>query len=383
MKLEEQFLCIFIIISVLAKVLAVVCKLVRQPKVIGELFSGVLLGPTAINIVYLLNIEDNVQDSLRIFSQIGVVIIIFYAAFTIENTDKKRIITGIVVGVVGVIIPFISIMGMCVAFGLPYDKSIFIGLSMSATSIAVSVQTLKEIDKMDENSSLIIIATVDDIMVIICLSIFTAVTSSSISEIGLTVGRMIGFFMIFGVGAWILRNYISRVLNYIFRDKDDINIILVSIIFGYALIAEMGGKVSMITGAFLIGIIMKHTDLAIDDISNSLFVTIFFASIGIFLNLRNLTINVAVFAVALLIVCILSKVISGFLGGILCKNNWRQSLRLGFGMVGRAEVGLILATQGIQSEIIDDEHYTVLILVVIISTILTPALLRMSYKLSS
>ncbi len=273
-------------------------------------------------------------------------------------------------------------MGICIAFDLSYNESIYIALTMSATSIAVSVQTLKELEKIDENCELIIIATIDDITIIMCLSVFTAITSSNISDIWITIGRMIGFFVILGVGVWFLRNKITKMLKWIFKDSDDINIILISIIFGYSLIAEIGGKVSMITGAFLIGIIMKNTDLIIDDMSNSFFITAFFATIGIFLNLRNLTLDVAVFTIVLLITCIISKIISGLVGGLICKNNWKKSLRLGIGMIGRGEVGLILATQGIQTEIITEKYYSVIVLIVIISTILTPLFLRLSYNLN-
>jgi Kef-type K+ transport system membrane component KefB len=381
MKLEEQFLSIFIIILVFSKILAVLSKFIKQPKVVGELISGVILGPTVINIMYFLNIEDNVQDCIRIFSQIGVIIIIFYAAFTMEKNDNNIIKAGIIIGFIGVVIPFGLIMGICIAFDLSYNESIYIALTMSATSIAVSVQTLKELEKIDENCELIIIATIDDITIIMCLSVFTAITSSNISDIWITIGRMIGFFVILGVGVWFLRNKITKMLKWIFKDSDDINIILISIIFGYSLIAEIGGKVSMITGAFLIGIIMKNTDLIIDDMSNSFFITAFFATIGIFLNLRNLTLDVAVFTIVLLITCIISKIISGLVGGLICKNNWKKSLRLGIGMIGRGEVGLILATQGIQTEIITEKYYSVIVLIVIISTILTPLFLRLSYTI--
>jgi Kef-type K+ transport system membrane component KefB len=381
MKLEEQFLSIFIIILVFSKILAGLSKLIKQPKVVGELIAGVILGPTVMNIMYLLNIEDNVQDSIRIFSQIGVIIIIFYAAFTIEDSGKNVIRTGIIVGIIGVIIPFVSIMGICIAFNLSYNESIYIGLTMSATSIAISIQTLKELGEIDDNSELIIIATIDDITIIMCLSVFTAITSSKISDIGITIGRMIGFFIVFGGGVWFLKNKLSKILKWVFKDNEDINIILISIIFGYSLIAEIGGKVSMITGSFLFGIIMKHTDLIIDDMSNSFFITIFFATIGIFLNLRELTLDVAVFTIVLLVICIITKIISSFFGGLICKNNWKKSLRLGIGMIGRGEVGLILATQGIQAEIITEKYYSVLVLTIIISTILTPLFLRLSYTI--
>ncbi len=106
MKLEEQFLSIFIIILVFSKILAVLSKFIKQPKVVGELISGVILGPTVINIMYFLNIEDNVQDCIRIFSQIGVIIIIFYAAFTMEKNDNNIIKAGIIIGFIGVVIPF-------------------------------------------------------------------------------------------------------------------------------------------------------------------------------------------------------------------------------------------------------------------------------------
>ncbi|KAI9308030.1 Cation/H+ exchanger [Cunninghamella echinulata] len=288
---------------------------------------------------------------------------------------------GFIVGVLGVIIPFGSIFGITRAFSFSYTESIFIALSMSATSIAVSVQTLKELDRLKENSVLIIIATIDDIVIIMSLSIFTAITSSELSEIGITIGRMVTFFIVLGAVVWYLRSYFIRMIRWLFRDEEDINIIVFAIIIGYSLVAEVGGKVSMITGAFIIGMILRQTDLVIEDMSNSFFVTIFFATIGIFINLRELQTESAIFGVVLIVGCIITKIVSGFLGCMLFGNHWKKSLIIGIGMVGRGEVGLILAAQGLQSNIISSDIYTVLTLIVIITTIITPLMLRCFYHI--
>lgn len=392
MNIELQFFSTFIIIVILSKILGSLCRIIKQPKIVGELISGIILGPTAINLFYLINIENTVEDCIRIFSQIGVVLIIFYAAFEIEFEKMRDIIKlSIITGILGVIFPFCIILGTCIAFKVSLMESIFIALTLSATSVAVSVQTLKELKKTDtkESTALVIVATIDDITIIICLAIFTAITGSesNSSEIGITIGRMIAFFVICGLLVWYLKKYISNLLCWIFRDEEDFRIITLAIIFTYSLVAEIGGKVSMITGAFLIGIIMGREEIFkklnnyYKELSSGFFVTLFFASIGLFVNLRNLTLQVAIFTPIIFIMAIISKIIGGFIGGVICGMHWKESLKLGIGMVGRGEVGLILATQGLQSNIISEEYYTSIILIVIATTILTPIMLRYSYIL--
>ncbi|KAL1924073.1 uncharacterized protein VTP21DRAFT_7108 [Calcarisporiella thermophila] len=340
-----------------------------------------------------IQVESSVEICIRVFSQIGVILIIFYAALGMNFANVKGMIKVVIAaGILGVIIPFGVITGICVALGLSVKESIFIGLSLSATSVAVSVQTLKELNKteshqdsnLDEATTLVLVATVDDITIILCLSIFSAMTTSDVSQIGMVIGRMAAFFVLCGGGVWYCRKHIARLLNWAF-DEGDLQVVTMAIVFAYAVGAEIGGKISAITGAFIVGVIMGKEELNLNEyfktLSEGFFATLFFVSIGLFVDLRGVTSGVAIFIPTILVAAVATKIMGGFIGGMLGGMKWKPSLRLSLGMVGRGEVGLILAVQGLREGILSDEYYTAIILTVIATTLITPLLMRAAFKI--
>ncbi len=362
----------------------------RQPAVLGELLVGLLLGPSVLNLLewpFLHN--PHLEETTLQLAELGVICLMFLAGLEIDFSELLRVgRVATLSGSNGVLFPLI--LGALAAWLLGYalDQSIYIGTILTATSVSISAQTLIELGRLRtrEGMALLGAAVVDDILVILLLSVLTALATGQNGALGIflvvlkmfayLIGAMtIGYFLLPRLVPWIVRQPVSEGLA---------SLVLVTT-FLFAWSAEILGGLAAITGAFLAGLAFGRTPLRekiaqpLHVITYALLVPIFFVSIGLRTDARTLAGPALLLGLVLVLVAILSKVLGCGLGAYLGRFKVRESLRVGIGMVSRGEVGLIVATVEVQAGLIGPEVFAIMTFIVLITTLVTPPLLRWAF----
>ncbi len=362
----------------------------RQPAVLGELLAGLFLGPSVLNLVewpFLTN--PHLEETALQLAELGVICLMFLAGLEIDLSEMLRIgRVSTLAGTSGVLFPLT--LGALAAwlFGYALDQGIYIGTILTATSVSISAQTLMELGRLRtrEGMALLGAAVADDVLVILLLSVLTALAggNGSALQIFLVVLQMIaylvgattiGYFLLPRLAQWIVRQPVSEGLA---------SLVLVTT-FLFAWSAEMLGGLAAITGAFLAGLAFGRSPLReeiarpLHAIAYALLVPIFFVSIGLRTDVRMLAGPALILGGVLALVAILSKVLGCGLGAYLGRFKLRESLRVGVGMVSRGEVGLIVATVEVQAGLIGPEVFAIMTLIVLITTLVTPLLLRWAF----
>jgi Kef-type K+ transport system membrane component KefB len=366
----------------------------RQPAVLGELLVGLLLGPSLLNMFgwpLLVNADEPRLLSETIFqlAELGVVCLMFMAGMEIDAGGMRRAgRVATLVGVSGVIVPFVLGGLFALPFGYYGSSAIFIGLILTATSVSISAQTLLEIGKLRTREGLALLgaAVIDDVLVILLLSVFTALAQGTASPaavltvllkmlayLSLTVAA--GFFILPRLAEWVRGQSISEGLAAL--------VLVIALLFAWS--AEVVGGLAAITGAFIAGVGFGRSHLR-DEIERSMhtltyafLVPVFFLSIGLKTNVRTLGGPDILFTVVMGLAAIVSKVLGCGLGAKWGGFTNRESLRVGVGMISRGEVGLIVASVGVSAGLIKPELFAVVTFIVLITTLVTPVLLRLAF----
>jgi Kef-type K+ transport system membrane component KefB len=364
-----------------------------QPSVLGELVAGILLGPTFLNMLHVWPIfaaDEVLPESLTQMAEIGVILLMFLAGLELEIGELLR--SGKVAalaGSLGVIVPLLMGVGTALLFGSGINEAVFIGLALSATSVSISAQTLMELGvlRSEVGLSLLGAAVFDDILVILLLSTASIVLGTGGAETSLlfTVLRMVLYLAAaIAVGAFVIPPA-ARIVSELPISQGVVAFAVVVVLF-YAWSAEELGGVASITGAFLAGLFFARTPLAgqietgLSALAYGFFVPIFFVNIGLESDLRAISGDMWLFAIALTVVAIVSKVIGSGAGALLGGLQRRDSLRLGIGMISRGEVGLIVASVALVEGMITQDIFSIVVFMVIVATLITPPLLRASYS---
>tara|TARA_B100000686_G_C16794782_1_gene981476 strand:- start:2854 stop:4080 length:1227 start_codon:yes stop_codon:yes gene_type:complete len=387
-----QFILALTVIVTFTKVGGYLSVRLRQPAVVGELLAGIALGPTVLNMMqWSVFTDQHLGELITHLGEFGVILLMLLAGMHLHLDDlvDSSKVAGLS-GTLGVVTPLLMGWGICVLFGMPTHTSVFIGLILAATSVSISAQTLMELGilRSKVGVSMMGAAVIDDVLVLLGLSIFTALTSSQstggMGEILTILLQMIGFFTI-SIAAGIL--LLPRLTNWIdgLRINQGIYLYTLVVALVYSWTAEVIGGIAAITGAFLAGLFLSRTlqrDRIIEGVSTiaySLFVPVFFANIGLQANARNITGDLIWITSAIILVAIISKLVGCTLGARLGGMNLHESLQVGAGMISRGEVGLIVATLGLTHGIINQEVFSITVVTVIVVTLVTPIIL---YKLS-
>ena len=386
-KVKLQIFYELIIILISTKVLGLLLRKLKIPEVVGMLLAGLLIGPSVLGLV-----EEN--EVLNIFAELGVVMIMFAAG---TETDIKSIKSSgkasAVITAFGVIVPFG--LGYVVASlfngGFAVDRetmisNMFYGVMLTATSVTITVATLKELGQLQTRvgTSILSAAVLDDIIGIVILTVFIGLKNPDVSVLKIVI-RIILFFVV----SYIVGTLARKIYHWL-EDRNPgtrRNIIFAFVnclVFSFA--AEKFFGLADITGAFFAGIAFadlkesKHLEHRVDIASYLLFSPVFFASIGIGTQLTGFNMNLLWFGLSFVAVGLLSKFLGAGIGAKLCHFDNDESVRVGLGMMCRAEVILITAQRGVNLGFMNKSFMPFVILLVIVSSFITPILLKLSYR---
>jgi len=389
-----QLVLTLIIIITGAKAGGWLANRLRQPAVLGELLAGVLLGPSALNLLnwsVLINEHDPhlLTETVFELAELGVICLMFLAGLEIDPREMRRAgRVAALAGVSGVIVPLALGGLVALPFGYRGQAALFVGIILTATSVSISAQTLLELGKLRSREGLALLgaAVVDDVLVILLLSVFTAIAEggadpSAILTLSLkmlaylSVTTLLGFFVLPRLAEWVNGQPISEGLAAL--------VLVTALLFAWS--AEVVGGLAAITGAFIAGVGFGRSHLRdeirrhMHTITYAFLVPIFFVSIGLKTNARLLAGPDVLFALALVLIAVVSKIVGCGLGARMGGFNDSESLRVGVGMISRGEVGLIVATVGVDAGLIKTELFSVVTLIVLVTTLITPPLLRLTF----
>ncbi len=399
------------LILVLSKLLSIVAKRIGLPQVIGLLMTGVILGlltliplPESLESYRVFN--NDAMDGIKFVAEIGVILIMFSAGI---ETDLKQIkktgAAAAVITMLGVVVPLV--LGFLASLILPdaetpvktIFRNLFYGVILTATSVSVTIAALKELGKLNTKvgTAIVSAAILDDIIGVIILSIIVsldkAMTTGSGNvgfEIGMVVLKTVLFFA-FAIGLGILFRLIFKKLAEKYDHHRRIPIFAIAIAFFYSYAAEKWFGIADITGAFFAGLVLSglkdanYIERRTDITSYLLFTPVFFAKVGLttissFTAGGGITLNFFFFGMLFILAGILGKVLGCGVGAKVCKYNMKDSFRCGIGMMCRAEVCLICAQKGIDNGIISASIQPFILVLILLTSFITPVLLKISYK---
>jgi Kef-type K+ transport system membrane component KefB len=368
---------------------------IKLPIVLGELLAGMIIGPFALG-AFLLHPETGesilkIGPELRTLGEIGAIVILFMAG--LEMTPKEFLRGGkasFTVGTLGVVVPFFAGLLVFQAFGYDALQAMMIATALTATSIAISIQVLKEFNKIKSPEARLIIAAavVDDILAIAVLSVVTsfggaeALDNVDLLDVTFTILKVLGFFAAILIAAiFILPKVITP---RIWKSTGSVEGIATASFFGAAAIAGTLG-LSPIVGAFAVGMALSATK-AFEKIENFIsrigliFAPLFFAIIGAQVDFRTVNLDVLMLSAVVIAIAISTKLLGCGLPSILFLKSKTAGMRVGIGMISRGEVGLIVAGVGLSSGVLTGDVYTTIVLMVAVTTIITPIWLKMDYR---
>ncbi|MEE6131412.1 MULTISPECIES: cation:proton antiporter [Priestia] len=367
-----------VLILLATKVAGQISVKLGQPSVLGKIMVGIIIGPAVLGWIH----DDEI---IKTFSEIGVLLLMFLAGLEtnlkVLNENKKA---AILVAAGGIIAPILLGYAGAQYYNFSLAESIFIGLLLSATSVSISVQTLREIGwlKSKEGSTLLGAAVLDDVIVVILIAVALSVFAGSDTNLALLIAKKILFFVIVILASkWFVPKFIK--LFSTFKVTETVLSAGLIVAFSFAYFAEYLG-VAGIIGTFFAGVAISQTKFKeemehkVEPLANGFFVPFFFTSIGLSVSFSSMSSQIG-FIVLFSFIAVVSKFVGSGLGAKLSGFNNRSSMGIGAGMISRGEVALILAAMGLESKLLPVDYYTSVILVIILTTIVTPPLLKLFF----
>ena len=378
-----QFLFDIAVILLFTKCFAMLTKRADMPQVVGALLAGLVLGPSMLGLV-------EHTEFLGQMSQLGVIVLMFGAGLQTDFQELKHSgKASFVIAVFGVGLPLVAGYALATFYnqgGNAFLENMFVGVVLTATSVSITVETLKEMGKLSTRSGNAILgaALIDDILGLILLTIVSGAGDSSVS-LPLVLTKVFVFFVIVAILVKFMPRLIQRWMDSASWNRKRFAVISLAFCFFFAFIAEDVFGVADIVGAFFAGLIISNTTRATyvnarcETLSYMLLSPIFFASVGLKVSLDAVTMDVIILTVIMIIIAILTKIVGCGLSAKLCGYDKGESIRIGVGMVSRGEVALIVANKGMASGLMNTIFLVPVVLMVVATSVVTPILLRMVY----
>ncbi len=374
------------IIIIFAKFFGLLARKCKAPQVVGEIIAGLLIGPCLLGIVQQ-------TDFLTQMAEIGVILLMFSAGL---ETDLKELLkTGpiaLLIACAGVFVPLVGGTLLYMAF-YGYDgigtehfyKALFIGTIMTATSVSITVQSLREMGKLKGKvgTTILSAAIIDDVIGIIVLTFVIGFKNPDSNPGDVILSTILFFILAVGVG--FISYKVFKWVDKKYPHTRRIPIAGLAYCFAFAYIAEHYFGIADITGAYVAGIILcsikdsEYIAEKMDINSYMLFGPVFFASIGLKTNITGITGEILLFSLGFVLVALITKIIGCSLMAKVCRFSWGDSIKIGVGMMTRGEVALIVAQKGLAVGLMTDVYFTAVIFLIIISSISTPIILKLLY----
>ncbi|MDO4517112.1 MAG: cation:proton antiporter [Bacillota bacterium] len=393
-----KYLLDLALILLCTKFLGLFSQRFRMPQVVGSLVAGLILGPAVLGII-------QETEFLKTTASLGVIVLMFTSGMETDINELKRSgKASFLIALAGVLIPLAGGFLVGLYFNNPallvnntagpdgslMLQNIFLGIILTATSVSITVETLREMGKLrgPVGSAILGAAIIDDVLGIIALTIVTSFADTSVNVVWVLVKIVLFFAFAVAAGLAFARLYRRWTCK---TEENRTQHVIVAFVFCLLLsyIAESVFGVTDITGAFMAGLVLSNSTseqrtayLAtnFESISFLYLSPVFFASIGLQVELNRMNTHILVFAVVLTLVAVLSKMVGCGLGAKICKYSGRESLQIGVGMVSRGEVALIVATKGAELGLINTELFGPVVVVVVVTTIITPILLKLVFR---
>ena len=374
------------IIVIFAKIFGILARKLKAPQVVGEIIAGLLIGPSVLGLV-------NQSDFLSKMAEIGVILLMFSAG--LETNLHDLIKTGLKATLIACAGVFVPLVGGTVLYGcfygfaavgtLEFYKALFIGVILTATSVSITVQALREMGKLKGliGTTILSAAIIDDVIGIIVLTVVVGLKDAS-SNAG-TVVLETALFFVFAIVVGFIIYKIFKFVDSKYPHTRRIPIMGLALCLAMSYVAEKYFGIADITGAYVAGIILcnirdsEYIAEKMDINSYMLFGPIFFASIGLKTDISDLNLTVLVFAIVFVFVGLICKIIGCGLVAKVCKFTWADSLKIGVGMMTRGEVALIVSQKGLSVGLLEPVYFTAVILLIIVSSIATPIILKLLY----
>ncbi len=383
----EQLRDLAIIIAA-AEIFGLIARKIKLPQVVGQILAGLLIGPC------LLGWANN-TEYVQIFAEVGVILLMFSAG--LETNIKTLIKTGpiaLLMAVMGVFVPLALGTVLTMAFHgwekvgtEAFYRAMFIGVIMTATSVSITVQTLKELGKLktELGTTIVSAAIIDDVIGIVVLTVVLGAAEGSGSGVGMILLKTLLFFVCAGIVGFLLYK-IFTFLDKRYPHMRRVVIFSIALCFALSYVAEKYFGIADITGAYVAGVILcnlndsHYVDRRVGITSYLFFGPIFFAGIGLKTDISSMSWSLLAFGLLFVIGAILGKIIGCGFAAKITKHTWKESLICGIGMMTRGEVALIVAQKGLDAGIIPAEDFTPVILLIIFTSVLTPILLKLLFK---
>ncbi len=374
------------IIFLSAKIFGLLAQKLKAPQVVGEIVAGLLIGPSVLGLVAQ-------SDFLSMMAEIGVILLMFSAG--IETNMKDLLKTGpkaLLVACIGVLVPLCggtALYGAFYGFGSigseQFLKAVFIGTIMTATSVGITVQTLKELGRLKGHIGTLITsaAIIDDVIGIIVLTFVIGFKNPDSHPIDVVIHTVL--FIVFSVGVGFVCYYIFKLIDKHYPHQRRVPILGLALCMFLAYAAEKYFGIADITGAYVAGLILcslhdsNYIARKIDINSYMMFGPVFFASIGIKTQFDGFTPELLLFSVCFVLVALVTKIIGCGVTARLMRYSFKDSLKVGVGMMTRGEVALIVSQKGLSVGMMDAKYFTSVILLIIVSSIATPIILKLLY----
>ncbi len=375
------------IIIIAAKLFGIVARKLKAPQVVGEIIAGLLIGPGILGWV-------NQSDFLLQMAEIGVILLMFSAG--LETDIKELLKTGPIAALIacaGVFIPLIlGALYYMLYYGMSpwgseeFYKAVFVGTILTATSVSITVESLKEMGKLKGKvgTTILSAAIIDDVIGIVVLTFVIGFKNPDSNPSTVMINTVLFFAaaLIVGFISYKLFKYVDKRYPHTRR----IPIAGLAYCFLLSYVAERYFGIADITGAYVAGIILcsikdsSYIERKVDVNSYMLFGPVFFASIGLKTNVESVTGSILLFSLGFVLVGLISKIIGCGLMAKICRFKLNDSLKIGIGMMTRGEVALIVAQKGLSAGLLEPVYFTSVILLIIVSSISTPILLKILYS---
>lgn len=371
------------VIIIAAKSLGLLMRKIHIPQVVGEIIAGLLIGPNVLHLV-------DQSDFLSQMAELGVIMLMFVAGLETDLKEMKR--TGpisLFVAAMGVLVPlaggfllYSCLYGFSPVGSDAFFEAVFIGTIITATSVSITVETLREMGKLKGKvgTTILSAAIIDDVLGILLLTFVIGFKNPAVRPLTVVFNTIL--FFLAAAGAGILLYWIFKWLDKRYPQRRRIPIFGFAVCLLFAFAAEHFFGIADITGAYVAGIIfcnIRDSDYIarkIDVGSYMLFSPIFFASIGLKTEIHGIDASMLVFSVLFVVVALGTKIVGCGLAAKACRFSWADSMKVGVGMMTRGEVALIVAQKGLEVGVVDPVYFTAVILLIVVSSVATPLALK-------